>query len=396
MSRRPLLMHVTTVDLSLRALLAGQLQAFMAAGFEVVGVSAPGPDVVEVEALGIRHQPIVGLTREWTPASDARALAELIRLMRRERPAIVHTHNPKSGVVGRVAARAARAPVIVNTVHGLYAHPDLPAAERWVADRAERWAMRASHHEFFQSEEDYRRAISERMVPSKRASLLGNGVDLDRFDPQIVDQARVAALRKGWGAAPDTIVVGTVGRLVAEKGYREFIDAARAVRGREPHAVFVAVGPTEPFKRDGLPHDVIEAARGDGVVFHGAAGSEEMPALYAAMDLFVLASYREGMPRSAIEASAMQRAIIATDIRGCREVVAAGETGVLIPARDPVALAEAVRSLLADPVRTRAMGEHGRRRALERFDEHGVVDRTLGVYRRLMQDRGMAFPAGAG
>jgi glycosyltransferase involved in cell wall biosynthesis len=359
-------------------------------------VSAPGPDVAELEALGIRHQPIVGLTRDWTPASDARALVELIRLMRLERPAIVHTHNPKSGVVGRVAARAARVPVIVNTVHGLYAHPDLPVAERWVADRAERWAMRASHHEFFQSEEDYRRAISERMVPSDRASLLGNGVDLDRFDPENVDQARIDVLRKGWGAAPDTVVVGTVGRLVAEKGYREFIDAARAVVGSERHAVFVAVGPTEPTKRDGLPTDVIEAARRDGVVFHGAAGSEEMPAVYAAMDLFVLASYREGMPRSAIEASAMQRAIIATDIRGCREVVAAGETGVLIPARDPVALVGAVRSLLADPVGTRAMGEHGRRRALERFDEHAVVDRTLGVYRRLMQDRGMAFPAGAG
>ncbi|MEA2520647.1 MAG: hypothetical protein QOI81_293 [Actinomycetota bacterium] len=386
-------MHVTTVDLSLRALLAGQLQAFGAAGFDVLGVSATSPDVAELREAGIRHASIDGLTRDWTPVSDARALAGLVNLMRAERPVIVHTHNPKSGVLGRVAARAARVPVIVNTVHGLYANPEVPPLKRFVADRSERWAMHASHHEFFQSQEDFRRALRERMVPGARASWLGNGVDLKRFDPANVDPALVTRVRERWGVPRDGIVIGTVGRLVSEKGYAEFIQAARRVRANEPRAVFVAVGQREPGKDDGLPSAVVDEARREGVVFHGAAATDEMPAVYAAMDLFVLASYREGMPRSAIEASAMRRAVIATDIRGCREVILDGETGILIPARDADALADAVLSSLADPAKTRTMGEHGRLRAVEQFDERGVIDRTLAVYRRLMMARGIAFPA---
>jgi glycosyltransferase involved in cell wall biosynthesis len=385
-------MHVTTVDLSLRALLAGQLQAFGAAGFDVLGVSATSPEVAELHAAGIRHASIDGLTRDWTPVSDGRALAGLVNLMRTERPVIVHTHNPKSGVLGRLAARVARVPVIVNTVHGLYANPDVPPLKRFVADRSERWAMRASHHEFFQSQEDYRRALRERMVPAARASWLGNGVDVRRFDPANVDPALVAHVRERWGVPPEGIVIGTVGRLVWEKGYGEFIEAARRVRTIEPRTVFVAVGQREPGKHDGLPASVIEGARREGVVVHGAAATDEMPAIYGAMDLFVLASYREGMPRSAIEASAMRRAVIATNIRGCREVVLDGETGLLIPARDADALADAVLSSLADPARTRTMGERGRARAVERFDEGAVIDRTLAVYRRLMLARGIAPP----
>ena len=150
----PKLVHVTTADVSLDVLLSYQLRRFAAAGFDVVGVSAPGPHVAALEADGIRHVPATHLTRSWTPATDVQALAELRSLLRRERPAIVHTHNPKSGVLGRVAARAARVPVIVNTVHGLYDQAGLSRSRRMTVARAERVAMRLSSHELFQSQED--------------------------------------------------------------------------------------------------------------------------------------------------------------------------------------------------------------------------------------------------
>jgi len=390
--RRPKLMHVTTVDLSLDVLLGYQLRRFARAGFDVVGVSAPGVHTAKLEADGIRHAPVRSLTRSWTPAADVRALAALHVLFRRERPEIVHTHNPKSGVLGRVAARAARVPVIVNTVHGLYDHEGLSRARLAVVARSERAAMRLSSHELFQSQEDLDRALRDGMVPASRASWLGNGVDLARFDPARVDAGALARLRAGWTGSP---VVGAVGRLVAEKGYPELFEAWRRVRDAHPGALLVVVGPEEPDKEDALDPNVIHGARDEGVVFHGEGAAGEMPLLYAAFDLFVLASHREGMPRSAIEASAMGLPVVATDIRGCREVVDDGVTGRLVPVRDAASLAEAIGALLDDRATADVMGRAGRERALERFDETAVVERTLQIYRRLLRGRGIS-PASPG
>jgi glycosyltransferase involved in cell wall biosynthesis len=387
---RPKLVHVTTVDLSLRVLLAFQLERFRDAGYDVVGVSAPGEHVEALERRGIRHVPVGSLTRRWSPGRDARALAELRHIFRRERPVIVHTHNPKSGVLGRAAARSAGVPVVVNTVHGLYTSAELGAGRRLAIGGAERIAARLSNAELFQSEEDLAYALRSRLVSPERANWLGNGVDLSRFAPARVPPAATQELRIKWGAEEDSVVVGTVGRLVREKGYREFIQAARSVRASHPDTVFVAVGPQEPDKSDRLTAEDLADARAAGVVLHGPG--VDMPRLHAAFDLFVLASYREGMPRSAIEASAMARPVVATDIRGSREVVEYGVTGTLVPARNADALAGAIRTLLGDPDARAAMGAAGRRRAEERFDENAVVDRTLRVYGRLLRERGIEPP----
>src|SRR4029079_3198353 len=129
-ARPPLVAPVTTTDISLELVLGSQLEAFAAAGFEVIGVSAPGPYVAALERRGIRHVPLRHATRSFAPLEDGRALGELVSVFRRMRPAIVHTHNPKPGLYGRVAARLARVPVVVNTVHGLYAQTDDRLARR--------------------------------------------------------------------------------------------------------------------------------------------------------------------------------------------------------------------------------------------------------------------------
>jgi glycosyltransferase involved in cell wall biosynthesis len=142
------------------------------------------------------------------------------------------------------------------------------------------------------------------------------------------------------------------------------------------------VGPEEPSKADRLDEGLVARARADGVVFHGEG--RDMPSIYAAFDVFVLASYREGVPRSVIEAQGMERPAVATDIRGCREVVDDGATGVLVPAGDDQALAPAIERLAADAELRGRMGAAGRVRMLEGFDEERVVERTLDVYRRLL------------
>jgi glycosyltransferase involved in cell wall biosynthesis/ribosomal protein S18 acetylase RimI-like enzyme len=372
--------HLTTTDLTLRYLLLGQLRRLAAEGHEVTGISAPGPHVAALEASGIRFVPWNNATRSWDPVADVRALAELVALLRRERFDLVHTHNPKPGVLGRVAARLAGVPLVVNTVHGLYATPEDRLPKRAAVLGLEWLAGRCSDLELYQSEEDLRWARRLRLARAGRSHLLGNGTDLGRFDPALVRPERAAALRRELGLPADALVVGAVGRLVAEKGYRELFAAARTVRRADPRVRFVAVGAPDLDKADAIGQAELARASEDVLV---TGWRDDVRDLLAVIDVFVLASWREGMPRSAIEAAAMGRAMVLTDIRGCREVARHDREALLVPPRDPDALAAAISRLAADPGLRHRLATAARRRALERFSEAQVAERVVEHYRRL-------------
>ena len=378
------LVHVTTTDMSLALLLGPQLRAFSAAGYEVIGMSAPGDWVGRLEADGIRHVPLRHATRAVAPAHDARALGELRGLFRSLRPDIVHTHNPKPGVYGRLAARAAHVPVIVNTVHGLYATPEDRWARRAVVYTLERLAARCSHAELVQNPEDVE-VLARLGIPRPKLHLLGNGIDLARFDPSRVSQEHTAALRAEMGAGPDDVVCGLVGRLVWEKGYREVFAAAARLRVTVPHVRIVVVGPHDSDKADAITDADLDRARRDGVTFLGLR--HDVEALYAAMDVYVLASHREGFPRSAMEAAAMGVPVVATRIRGCRQVVDDGRTGRLVPVRDAGALADAIAALATDSGLRETLGAAARAKAQREFDQQRVIDTTLAVYESLLTRR---------
>jgi glycosyltransferase involved in cell wall biosynthesis len=196
----------------------------------------------------------------------------------------------------------------------------------------------------------------------------------------------VAALRGQWGIGEGEVVVGAVGRLVWEKGLREVFDAARLLRDRCPRARVVVVGPLDPEKADGLgPDDLDRITAETGVVFAGER--LDMDVVYGALDLYVLASHREGFPRSAMEASAMAVPVVATDIRGCRQVVDHGRTGLLFPVGDAAALADAVAGLVDDDRRRAELGEAARAKAEAEFDQQRVIDLTLDAYRRVAAPR---------
>ncbi len=380
--RRPRILHLTTADMSLALLLGPQLRAFADAGYEVIGASAPGPYRADIEALGVRFVPVEHATRSMAPWKDLRALVELIRLFRRLRPDIVHTHNPKPGLYGRLAAWIARVPVVVNTVHGLYALPEDRAAKRRLVYGLERLASCCSDLELVQNPEDVA-TLTGIGIPAAKVQLLGNGIDLDRFDPAAASPEDRAAARADLAGDPDRLICGVVGRLVWEKGLREVFDAAAALRSRHPEVQVVVVGPMDPEKADGLgPDDLERIERESGVRFAGER--RDMESVYLGMDVFVLASYREGFPRAAMEAAAMGVPVIATDIRGCRQVVDDGVTGTLVPARDAAAIERAIAALAEDPDRRRAMGRAGIQRAAEQFDQRRVIDITLDAYDRLL------------
>jgi glycosyltransferase involved in cell wall biosynthesis len=381
----PRVAHVTTTDISLFLLLGPQLLAFRDAGYDVVGVSAPGPYVERLEALGIRHVALQHATRAMAPNRDAALVPELVRTFRRLRPDIVHTHNPKPGVLGRIAARAARVPRVVNTVHGLYAQPNDPWPRRAVVYGLERIAAFCSDAELVQNVEDLP-VLRSVGVREHKLHLLGNGIDLTRFDAARISPAARIDLRGQWGADDGTIVCGIVGRLVAEKGYREVFDAARRLQKSAPQLRFVVVGPVDADKTDALTPEAIAAAERIGNV-HFAGSHDDIEACYAAFDMYALASYREGFPRSAMEAAAMGLPVVATDIRGCRQVVDDGVNGRLVPPRDSFALAEALADLASNEYLRHKMGVAGREKAASDFDQQRCIDITLGVYDKLLGRR---------
>ena len=379
---RPLVAHVTTTDISLELLLGAQLASIAAAGFEVVGVSAPGPYVKALEARGIRHVPLHHATRSVALTEDARTFAELVSVFRSLRPAIVHTHNPKPGLYGRVAARVARVPVVVNTVHGLYAQADDPRARRAAVYAIERVAGLFSQADLVQNAEDLE-TLARIGVPRRKLTLLGNGIDLTRFDPATVsfDDARAARVELG-GERPDDVVVGFVGRLVREKGYLEVFQAARSLREQAPNVRVAIIGDDDAEKGDALTAADRAGAEAVGVRFLG--GRSDMPRLYAGMDVLALASHREGSPRTPMEAAAMGIPVIATNIRGCRQAVDDGVTGRLVAPCDAGALAAAIADLADAPELRVRFGIAGREKARREFDDQRCVAITLDTYRRLL------------
>ncbi|KGN39132.1 galactosyltransferase [Knoellia subterranea KCTC 19937] len=358
------LAHLTTIDMSLALLLSTELEVDVEEGHEVFGISAPGPYVQRVTALGVRHVPLPELTRSWAPLQDARAFVELLRTLRTLDLDVLHTHNPKTGIMGRIAGRMAGVPVVVNTCHGLWARPEDRWLKRALVYGAEAFAIRFSDYELFQNSAD--RDTLRPFLKRGKHEVVGNGVDLERFQPDPDGRARV---RAELGIADDELLVGTIGRRVREKGLAEYAQAASALGDR---ATFIWVGPKDNTDVDTkVPHQ-------DSVRFIGER--TDMPAIYSALDVFVLASYREGFSRASMEAAACGAAMVLSDIRGCREVGRHEEHLLLAAPANATALTQAVLRILDSAGLRRRLGTAARMRAQAEFDQRKVAARSLAVY----------------
>jgi glycosyltransferase involved in cell wall biosynthesis len=248
----------------------------------------------------------------------------------------------------------------------------------------ERFAARFCDSLLSQNQEDIEFAISERICSPDKIHFLGNGIDITRFRPDAVSPDVVAATRRELGVAPDETLVGVIGRLVRLKGYFEYMQAAKLLHERGERIKFLAIGAAQDKASAVSPAELIaQYGLQDSMQFLGMR--DDIPELMAAMDVVVLASYAEGIPRVLLEAAAMGKPAVGTDVRGTREVIVDGETGYLVPSRDAPALAGAISRLAADPARMREMGESARRRAETHFDEQFFFWRTDQEYRRLTE-----------
>ncbi len=366
--------ELCAVDFTLYHFLLALMQEMVRTGHEVAGVSADGPLLDEVRAAGLRVE-VVPFSRSYNLASHLRAYRALIELFRRERFDMVHVHTPVAALIGRIAARRAGVPRIVYTAHGFYFHDRMAWPRRATFIALEWLAGRVTDVLFTQAREDAETARRLGLCRGGVVEAIGNGVDPGRFYPPGPDDARRSELRAALGAPAGAVVIMMIGRLVAEKGYLELFEAM----GRVDAVLWVVGERLESDRRSaveaavaGLEEHPELAAR---IRFLGYR--RDVPDLLRAADIFTLPSHREGMPRSIIEAMMTGLPVVATDIRGSREEVVPGETGLLVPVRDSEALAEALSRLVEDATLRRRFGRAGRARALELYDEAKVVARQL-------------------
>lgn len=360
--------QLCAVDFTMARLLLPLLVALKARGHEVVAICSPGPLLERVEAAGIRIRP-VAIERSMNPLAAWRSARALRRVMDEERFDIVHVHTPVASLVGRFAAWRARVPLVAYTAHGFYFHEHMGWLQQTAFIALEWLAGRTTDLLMTQSQEDADFARRAGLVAGTIAAI-GNGVDPACFHPRSVEER--LATREALATPADAPVILMVGRLVAEKGYPELFAAMKRV---DAH-LWVAGARLASDHARPVDAALAEDAELAGRV-HLLGERDDIAEVMAAADLFTLPSHREGMPRSIIEAMMTGLAVVATDIRGSREEVVDGTTGLLVPVGDADALAGALAALAADPARRAALGATGRARALDLYDEAKVIARQI-------------------
>jgi glycosyltransferase involved in cell wall biosynthesis len=384
------LVHITTVPESL-VFVAGQVGYMKQHGLVVHVISSPGE---RLDRFGQREDiPVyaVQMQRRLTPMLDMVALVRIWRHIRRIRPQIVHSHTPKGGLLGMIAAWLAGVPIRIYHVNGLPFMTE-KGFRRWLLLRTERISCRLAHQVLCVSHSVRDVAIAEGIcLPSKVKVLLGgssNGVDAAvRFNSSRLSMETRERVRHENGIPADALVIGFVGRIVRDKGIVELVQAWEQLRGAFTNLHLLVVGPFEP--QDPVPPNVVDRLRTDPRV-HLLGYTGDTPAVYASMDIVVLPSYREGLPNVPLEAAAMGLPVVATQIPGCVDAVQEGVTGTLVPARDADSLAVALRRYLQDEVLRRNHGRAGRERVLRDFGQEAIWAAIFQEYQFWIQGSGTA------
>lgn len=324
-----------------------------------------------IEEAGLHFHRVSVRRGGVNPLVDFSTLLQLTRLLRKCRPAIVHNVTIKPVLYGSLAARWAGAGTIVNAVSGLgYVFTDSSRARglRAMVHRIYRLALRPrSVRVIFQNRDDRDVFVRNRLVDADKTVLIaGSGVDLDAFVPS--------------DPPPDQIVrIVLPARMLADKGVNEFVGAALELQARGLAVECLLAGGLDAANPAGLTAQDLQRIEATGAV-KWLGHVEDMVTLLRNAHIVCLPSYREGLPKALIEACAMARPIVTTDVAGCRDVVEHGANGLLVPVRDVAALSEALAQLVCDPHLRRQMGQRARDIAVAKFDVKMVIDRTLALY----------------
>lgn len=354
---------------------AGLLRALKNEGYKVIGGGAGGDGFEDsIVNLGIPFVSLPVDKRGINLRADLKLFWTLYRWYRGERPAVVHHFTIKPVIYGSIAARLARVPRIINTVTGLgyvFIEDDVTWL-RYLVKWLYSIALACAHFTFFQNRDDLTYFATHGLVPRQKADLLpGSGVDCSFFTPAFM----------GFRSPDAPVTFLLVARLLREKGVEEFVEAARLVKQEFPTSRFQLLGPRDERNPTVVSVHQLDNWQEEGIITWLGETSDVRPIIGQA-DVVVLPSYREGTPRSLLEAAAMAKPIITTQTVGCREVVDDGVNGLLVPVKDSKALAEAMIRLIQDPALRERMGKAGRAKIEQEFDEQLVIQKVMDSYDR--------------
>lgn len=364
--------QLCAVDFTLKQFITPIIDRMTQEGWDVTAVCSDGASIPGLRGRGYKII-TTPISRSLNVFSHLRSIWNLFWIFRKEKFDILHAHTPIAALLGRIAARCAGVPLIIYTAHGFYFHDEMPRFKRRLFLFLEFLGAKFGDLIFTVSKEDAATAVSEGFESAENVLFVGNGVNLSRFLPVSIDLKN--KVRNSLGIPPKSHLVGSVGRMVSEKGYPELLRAAEIVTAEFPDTYFILVGGRlDSDHNESIDSDIKRAKNilGDQLVMPGFRS--DISELIGAMDVFCLPSHREGMPTTIIEAMLMEKPVVATNIRGSRELVKPGETGHLIPTRNVDLLAKAICSLLKDPEGARNMGAKGREFAIQFFDESKIIE----------------------
>ena len=384
------LIRITTVPLSLKVLLKGQLRFMASNGFDVKGVSSEGEELREVhENEGIAVEAIT-MSRKITPFQDLKSLWEMWNFLRKEKPQIVHTHTPKAGIIGMLAARLAGVPHRLHTVAGL---PLMEATgtKRKILNFVEKLTYSSATRVYPNSKGLYDFILQNNFTQSNKLKIIANGssngIDTTFFSPDQVTELERVTLREKLNIQPDDFVFVFVGRIVSDKGINELIKAfseLQAVENNEPAGIkLLLVGGLENDLDPLNPETLAEINQNRDIISVGF--QQDVRPFFAISDALVFPSYREGFPNVVMQAGAMGLPSIVSDINGCNEIIIEGENGLIIPSKNVKKLKEKMLTLAKDKNLYTKLKGNSRRMIENRYEQSVVWNALLEEYEGLLQ-----------
>ena len=383
------LIRITTVPLSLKVLLKGQLRFMASNGFDVKGVSSEGEELREVhENEGIVMEAI-NMSRKITPFQDLKSLWEMWNFLRKEKPQIVHTHTPKAGIIGMLAARLAGVPHRLHTVAGL---PLMEATgtKRKILNFVERLTYSSATRVYPNSKGLYDFILQNNFTQSNKLKIIANGssngIDTTFFSPDQVTEIERVTLREKLSIQPDDFVFVFVGRIVSDKGINELIKAfseLQTVENKPTGIKLLLVGGLENDLDPLNPETLAEINQNKDIISVGF--QQDVRSFFAIADALVFPSYREGFPNVVMQAGAMGLPSIVSDINGCNEIIIEGENGLIIPPKNVEKLKEKMLTLAKDKNLYTKLKGNSRRMIENRYEQSVVWNALLEEYEGLLQ-----------
>jgi glycosyltransferase involved in cell wall biosynthesis len=349
------------------------IRSLQARKYEVIAIAPPDSYSTDVAALGCKYVPMNMNNKGRNPLEDFYLFLRLTNLFRREALGCALTFTPKPNIYGCWAARVLNIPAVAN-IAGLGSVFTAPSTTQRLVQRMYRVALQWPVKVFFQNSDDLSLFTSRNVVPSDRVELLpGSGVDVEHFSPRAPTNV------------PDRLAFLFSARLLREKGIDEYVCAAREVRKQWPNVEFRVLGFADTQNPSAVTVATVKRWTDEGVIIY-LGDTRDVRPFIADADCVVLPSYyREGVPRSLLEAASMGKPVITTDMPGCRRVLEDGVSGYLVKPRDVSDLVAKMTAMIRMPKHLRQqMGLSGRDKMIREFDEEKVVNRYLDVIQRVL------------